>query len=299
MQLCWSLRPRRVIVVSPEFAHRYYTSYTFFESTNSQLEIRDLPVLSSLSLACFGIAPGYNEDVLRLLRTFPVDYLFVATELKRYHQVNMSTNGHDHEELVVLPPNALDMRMTGVNNNNNNNNNNANQAFNVRDRLFYALFYKATLAYARIFPRSLRRFIEFVFLLKVNRPCDIYWSTVCNVTSIAKFMLSMLQAVFSFFVLVYMHMNFSRMPANCLEHVKNTWPREGVLRVEVIRPYQRAQAEEIGTLNDLFTVEKSYEREYGFKQIEIVSKDPQIVSESTIDNTSLFYTTFSEILNPE
>lgn len=76
----------------------------------------------------------------------------------------MPANGPDHEELVVLPPNALDMRATGVNNNNNNN----NQAFNVRDRLFYALFYKATLGYARIFPRSLRRLIEFLFLLKVN-----------------------------------------------------------------------------------------------------------------------------------
>lgn len=73
-----------------------------------------------------------------------------------------------HEDLVVMPRN-MDLRTVGNNNNNNNNNNNMNnnQAFNVRDRLFYALFFKATLAYSRIMPRWLRRFIEFFCLLKV------------------------------------------------------------------------------------------------------------------------------------
>lgn len=57
-----------------------------------------------------------------------------------------------------------------LNNNNMNiarNNNNQNPLINVRDRLFHALFIKAALAYARTFPRPVRRFIEFVVLLKV------------------------------------------------------------------------------------------------------------------------------------
>lgn len=51
---------------------------------------------------------------------------------------------------------------------NNNNNANANPLINVRDRLFHALFFKAALAYARTFPRPVRRWIEFTVLLKVS-----------------------------------------------------------------------------------------------------------------------------------
>ncbi|XP_050539374.1 membralin [Daktulosphaira vitifoliae] len=170
----------------------------------------------------------------------------------------MPANSIDHEELVVLPPMPADIIRTTNNNNNNNNN---NQAFNVRDRLFYALFYKATLGYARIFPRSFRRLIEFVFLLK---------------------------AVVSFFILVYVHMNFSRMPSNCLDHVKDIWPRDGILRVEIIRPYQHSLAEKSGTLNDLYSVEKSYEREYLLKQVE-----------TNEENASMFSSSFSKIDNQD
>ncbi|VVC39457.1 Hypothetical protein CINCED_3A009144 [Cinara cedri] len=63
-------------------------------------------------------------------------------------------------------------------------------------------------------------------------------------------------------------MNFSRNPANCLQHVKDVWPRDGILRVEIIRSHQRAYAEQTGTLSDLFTVEHSYEREYSLRQLE-------------------------------
>lgn len=41
------------------------------------------------------------------------------------------------------------------------------------------------------------------------------------------------QALFVLFVLAYIHIVFSRSPVNCLEHVREQWPREGVLRVEV------------------------------------------------------------------
>lgn len=56
-----------------------------------------------------------------------------------------------------------------LNNNMNiaRNNNNQNPLINIRDRLFHALFIKAALGYARVFPKPVRRFIEFLVLLKV------------------------------------------------------------------------------------------------------------------------------------
>lgn len=48
------------------------------------------------------------------------------------------------------------------------------------------------------------------------------------------------QALFVLFVLAYIHMVFSRSPVSCLEHVREQWPREGVLRVEVQHNSSRA-----------------------------------------------------------
>lgn len=110
--------------------------------------------------------------------------------------------------LVKMPVDLGGAENNPTNNNRNRNNNNANPLINVRDRLFHALFFKAALAYARTFPRPVRRFIEFAFLLK---------------------------AMAAFFVLVYIHIVFSRSPTTCLEHVRDTWPRDGILRVEIVR----------------------------------------------------------------
>lgn len=48
------------------------------------------------------------------------------------------------------------------------------------------------------------------------------------------------QALFVLFVLAYIHIVFSRSPINCLEHVRDKWPREGILRVEVQQNSSRA-----------------------------------------------------------
>jgi len=72
----------------------------------------------------------------------------------------MPTNGLDHREEVDLPPNALEL-ITGVNNNNN-------QELSLFETLFCAMFFSTALEYARLFPKSLRRVIEFVLLLQVN-----------------------------------------------------------------------------------------------------------------------------------
>uniref|UniRef100_A0A672ZW21 Transmembrane protein 259 n=1 Tax=Sphaeramia orbicularis TaxID=375764 RepID=A0A672ZW21_9TELE len=88
-----------------------------------------------------------------------------------------------------------------------------NPLINVRDRLFHALFFKMAVTYARLFPPSFRRVFEFFVLLK---------------------------ALFVLFILAYIHIAFSRSPINCLEVVRERWPRDGILRVEIQRNSSRA-----------------------------------------------------------
>lgn len=115
-----------------------------------------------------------------------------------------------------------------INTNRIRNNNNQNPLFNVRDRLFHTLFFKVALVYARSFPKPVRRFFEFIILIK---------------------------AIGAFFVLVYIHIAFSKTPTTCLQHVKDTWPRDGILRVEIIR-----------NVGQDYNIEQSYAREEKLKQ---------------------------------
>lgn len=117
-----------------------------------------------------------------------------------------------------------------INANRIRNNNNQNPLFNVRDRLFHTLFYKAALTYAKTFPKPIRRLIEFVILIK---------------------------ALAAFFVLVYIHIAFSRTPTTCLQHVKDTWPRNGILRVEIVRNAGKD-----------YNIEQSYAKEEKLKRRE-------------------------------
>ena len=36
-------------------------------------------------------------------------------------------------------------------------------------------------------------------------------------------------------LLVYIHLVYTRHPVQCLEHISTTWPRDGILRVEIVR----------------------------------------------------------------
>lgn len=90
---------------------------------------------------------------------------------------------------------------------------NQNPLISVRDRLFHALFFKMAVTYSRLLPASCRRVLEFCVLLK---------------------------ALFVLFILAYIHIAFSRSPINCLEHVRDKWPRDGILRVEIQRNSTRA-----------------------------------------------------------
>ena len=45
----------------------------------------------------------------------------------------------------------------------------------------------------------------------------------------------LLQAFVVLGILFYMHIVFARTPVNCLSHVADSWPRHGILRVEIVR----------------------------------------------------------------
>ncbi|XP_019393796.1 PREDICTED: membralin isoform X1 [Crocodylus porosus] len=127
----------------------------------------------------------------------------------------MSENqAHAHTNHLPGANNAGGGAAAGGNNRGVRNPNlNQNPLINVRDRLFHALFFKMAVTYARLFPPSFRRIFEFFVLLK---------------------------ALFVLFILAYIHIAFSRSPINCLEHVRDKWPRDGILRVEIQRNSSRA-----------------------------------------------------------
>lgn len=52
-------------------------------------------------------------------------------------------------------------------------------------------------------------------------------------------------------VLIYIHVVFARSPINCLQHVQKTWPRTGILRVEIVK-----------NASEDYNITKSYEKEY-------------------------------------
>lgn len=113
---------------------------------------------------------------------------------------------------------------------------------NVRDRLFHTLFFKLSLAYARGCPRPIRRMIEMMILLK---------------------------AILCFVSLMYIHIAYARHPVQCLEDIKGSWPRDGILRVEIMR-----------NPPEFYTVEQSYEKE---RTLQLMQRH----------NEELFYTMFN------
>ena len=53
------------------------------------------------------------------------------------------------------------------------------------------------------------------------------------------------------FVLIYIHIVFARSPINCLDGVQQSWPRSGILRVEIVK-----------NASDDYSILNSYEKEY-------------------------------------
>ena len=56
-------------------------------------------------------------------------------------------------------------------------------------------------------------------------------------------------------MLIYVHTTFIHKPTECLSHLKNTWPKDGILRVEILR---NGGAD--------YTIENSYAKERRIEQ---------------------------------
>ena len=110
--------------------------------------------------------------------------------------------------------------------------------------------------YARKFPKFLRRLIEFFVLML---------------------------AISSFGLLSYLHVVFNRNPINCLASIQDKWPRDGILRVEIVHnassfyimsydlppvsPTHNDQTDY--TVN--YSLKESYEKEYSNSMLDLFS----------------------------
>ncbi|VDN03854.1 unnamed protein product [Thelazia callipaeda] len=90
-----------------------------------------------------------------------------------------------------------------------------NQFGAVRDRLFHAMLVRVAISYNRHVPLLGKRFIEFSVLI-----------TAMTLLS----------------VMIYVHYFFDKTDSNCLAPLIDKWPRDGVLRVEVIRNLEKFNA---------------------------------------------------------
>ena len=62
--------------------------------------------------------------------------------------------------------------------------------------------------------------------------------------------------------LAYIHVVFARAPINCLEHIQSSWPRTGILRVEIV-----------SNVSEDYNILKSYEKEYSDFDIQVDLSD--------------------------
>lgn len=113
---------------------------------------------------------------------------------------------------------------------NMNNNDVRYPLIHMRDHLFHTAFVRLALIYARVFSARERKVIEFLLLS-----------------------LSFLSLV----LLIYIHMAFVQSPSDCLEHIQDKWPRDGILRVEILQE----------KLNGKYSLEKSYLKERKIREL--------------------------------
>ena len=84
---------------------------------------------------------------------------------------------------------------------------NPTQIHQVRQRLFRTIFTKIVLLFVITFPARVRKLFEYSLLTA---------------------------AIFSLFMLTYLHVVFVRRPRNCLEGIQENWTTDGILRLEIL-----------------------------------------------------------------
>ena len=65
-------------------------------------------------------------------------------------------------------------------------------------------------------------------------------------------------------MLLYIHIIFSKTPITCLDHIKDVWPRDGIVRIDITRGGQEATS----TGNEAYSLHQSYAKEQRIHQRE-------------------------------
>uniref|UniRef100_A0A2C9LP10 Uncharacterized protein n=1 Tax=Biomphalaria glabrata TaxID=6526 RepID=A0A2C9LP10_BIOGL len=85
------------------------------------------------------------------------------------------------------------------------------------------------------------------FLSALKKKCALKYAKLEGMVAEALFVLG---------ILVYIHAVFAKAPMNCLEHIQDVWPRDGILRVEIMRE-----------VPENYTLLNSYRKEYSDIQL--------------------------------
>ena len=65
-------------------------------------------------------------------------------------------------------------------------------------------------------------------------------------------------------MLLYIHIVFSRTPITCLDHIKDVWPRDGILRIDIMRGSQGKTQDN----QEKYSLPQSYAKEHRIHQRE-------------------------------
>lgn len=110
---------------------------------------------------------------------------------------------------------------------------------------------------ANSYPKMCPVYIEFAVItfceLGYLSWCWAFRERMCLWSEISLVMSFFCQAITCFVILGYIHNAFSRTPINCLDQIKDQWPRDGVLRVVISRNAAVSRLSENDTTRTNFT----------------------------------------------
>ena len=97
------------------------------------------------------------------------------------------------------------------------------------------------------------------------------------------------------FMLGYIHVVFARAPINCLQHVQDSWPRTGILRVEIVKnvspdydihsSYKKEYSElELAVNSDYLDISDAADEDYGVEYSDNGDDDEKISEDLTEEN---------------
>lgn len=88
-------------------------------------------------------------------------------------------------------------------------------------------------------------------------------------------------------ILAYIHIVFARTPINCLSGIQKTWPRHGILRVEIVQ-----------NASENYSLINSYEKEYSDFTVHVFNENEKAESEEETEDDADAVETETEDIYP-